>query len=142
MILHKAARKQERSEMRRTRISCVSAVGHAPLRPGFRPSFAKKLLHQLSTLIGEDTGSDFQAVIQPLRRSDAEVRFDGAETFVMRAEDEAGDAGVYKRAGTHGAWLDRRIYGGAREAVIADLLCRLAEGDDLGMGGRVVIGDR
>ena len=45
-------------------------------------------------------------------------------------------------AGTHDTGLERDIQIAAWQPVVAEALCRVAQGDDLGMGGRIVARDR
>src|SRR5690606_36855307 len=66
---------------------------------------------------------------------------DGAALGVVRAPDDAADAGVADGPGAHGAGLERDIEGQAGEAVVSQLRRRSAEGDDLGVGGRIMGAD-
>ena len=74
---------------------------------------------------------------------DAEDRAAGAGLGVGRGVDEAGDARVEDGAGAHGAGLERDVEGAAgvllREAVVGEVARGVAEGDDLGVGGGVVV---
>ncbi len=64
---------------------------------------------------------------------------DGAGLGVAGAVDEAGEAGVDDGAGAHGAGFEGDVEGAIEETPVAEGLPGLAEGDDFGVGGGVVV---
>jgi len=71
---------------------------------------------------------------------DAEDRSAGAGLGVDCCVDQAADAGVEDGPGTHGAGLEGDVEGAARrQAIVGEGAGGVAEGDDLGVGGGVVI---
>src|ERR1043165_603337 len=67
---------------------------------------------------------------------------DGAELRLVLSVHEAIDARVERRAEAHHARLHRHVEGRAREPIVAGGGGGLPEGDDLGVGGRIVGRDR
>ena len=61
---------------------------------------------------------------------------------VTGAEDQSTDPGMTDRPGAHGAGLQRDIKLQTGKPVIPELLRGLAQGQDLGMGGRIMTGNR
>ena len=73
---------------------------------------------------------------------EARAVIDRTALLVAGAIDEPADAGMADRTGTHGAWLERHVEFEPCQAVIAERQAGPAQGDDLGMGRRVVPGNR
>jgi 23S rRNA pseudouridine2605 synthase len=65
----------------------------------------------------------------------------GPALGIVGPPDHAADAGVADGPGAHGAGLKRHIEGQAGEAVVSKFRSRSAQGDNLGMGGRVMGSD-
>ena len=73
---------------------------------------------------------------------DAEDGAAGAGLGVLRAVHKPRDAGVQDGSGTHRAGFKRDVKRTAgHQAVVLDVASGVAEGDDLGVRGRVVIAD-
>ena len=71
---------------------------------------------------------------------DAEDRAAGSGLGVGRGVDQAADAGVEDGAGTHGAGFEGDVEGAAfGQAIIIQGAGGVAESDDLGVGGGVVV---
>ena len=90
---------------------------------------------------GEDTGSDFDLMVEPGIRKDLEASTNRAALGVVGAIDQARDASLNDRAGTHAARLYGDVEGGACEAVIADTAGGFAKSDDFGVGRGVIVAD-
>ena len=99
------------------------------------------MLHEFAALFSKDTGDDLDPMVEYLAGAKTEVGFDRTESFVMSAENEAGDAGVYKGTGTHRARLDGGIHRCSNQAIISDLTGSLTKCEDLGVCGRVAVCD-
>jgi hypothetical protein len=112
------------------------------LKAGLRTFCPEEILDELAAVVGEDAAGDLDTMVEVGGRADIEMRVDGAEAFVSGSVDEAFDAGVYEGTGTHNARLDRGVERRPVQAVIPGTLTCGAECEDLGMGRRVVIGDR
>ena len=65
----------------------------------------------------------------------------GADAVVVSTEDEAVNARLDERAGTHDAGFERYIEAHAAHAVVAQRLTACAQGEDFGVCGRVVVAD-
>ena len=64
----------------------------------------------------------------------------GAGLGVGRGVDQAGEAGVEDCASAHGAGFERDVEGAALgQAIVGEGAGGVAEGDDLGVGGGVVV---
>ena len=103
---------------------------------------AEEVFEQGGAIGGEDVFRDVEAVIEKLVIAEAELGADGAEAEVAGAEDEPADPGVDERAGAHDAGLESAVDGGVLQAVVVPGRCRLAESEDLGVGGGIAGGDR
>ena len=66
----------------------------------------------------------------------------GTGLGVLGAEIEPPQTDMGDGAGAHGAGLERHIEGQVGEVVVFEPGGRVAQGDDLGVGGRVVGADR
>jgi len=94
----------------------------------------------LPALFGEEAGGDFDLVVELRVVEDAEDRATCAGLWVGRGVDQAGDAGVEDCAGTHGAGFECDVEGAALgQAIVGQRARGVAEGDDLCVGGGVVI---
>ena len=69
-------------------------------------------------------------------------RFDGARFGLGSAKNQARDTRVDHCAHAHLAGFDRHVQRRTRQPVIPDALCRVADGDDLGVRGGIVRADR
>jgi hypothetical protein len=86
---------------------------------------------------GEDAAVDLDPVGEAGFADEVEQGGDGAGLWVVGAEDEAGDAGLDKGAGAHGAGLEGDDQGAAVETPGAEGGGGGAESLQLGVGGRV-----
>ena len=60
---------------------------------------------------------------------------------IARAINDAGKAGMEDRARTHGAGFERDEKLATGQTVIAQMARGIAQGDDFGMGGRIIFAD-
>jgi hypothetical protein len=102
----------------------------------------EKLLHKGRAPIGLDASGDFEAVIKQIAIAKMKNGLDGSVSRIMRPKDETPDTGVNDGSSTHYAWLDRRIESGINQPVVADIGRRRSQSKYLGVGGRVIPGDR
>lgn len=86
----------------------------------------------------EDPFRDGDGVVEPPVIEQAVEADHGAVLGIGGAEDKPVDPGVEDRAGAHQAGFERDIKRRTREAVISDGEGRPADGQKLGMGGRVM----
>jgi len=69
------------------------------------------------------------------------ARSHGTALRFVGAVNQPRDARLHKRARAHGARLDGHVEGRADQAMIAGLLCGLAQGDDFSVSGGITVGD-
>jgi hypothetical protein len=72
---------------------------------------------------------------------DGEDRAAGSGFGVGCSVDEAGDAGVEDRSGTHGTGFERGVEGAVFEAIVRERATCFAEGDNLSVGGGVAVAE-
>jgi hypothetical protein len=101
----------------------------------------EKILQQCGGFVGEDSGGDFDAVVDLRVVEDGEAGPDGAAFGVVGAIEEAGDARLDHGAGAHGAGFNGDVESGIEEAVIFHLLGGSSEGHDFGVCGGVAVGN-
>src|SRR5690606_31182124 len=111
--------------------------GRCSLAPG-----AEEGAQKVRAFPGQDAAGRLRPPVAGRLVEEAGTMGDGAALGVVRAPDDAADAGVADGPGAHGAGLERDIEGQAGEPVVAPLRRRRAQGDDLGVGGRIVGADR
>ncbi len=99
-------------------------------------------MHQVAGLVGEDAGGYVEAVVEDRGGAEVEMRIDGAEAGVGGSVNKAGDAGVDDGSGAHHAGFDGGVERGAGQAIVLQLFRGLADGEYLGVSGRVAVGDR
>ena len=80
-------------------------------------------------------------VIEAAVAGEVESAAAGADAVVVSAENEAVNACLNERTGTHDAGFERYIKAHAAHAVVAQRLPARAQGEDFGVCGRVVVGD-
>ena len=68
-----------------------------------------------------------------------ETGAEGATLGIVGAVDESWDASLNDRAGAHGAGLERDVKSGVGKAVVAEDSRGLAQDDDFGMCGGVIV---
>ena len=68
-----------------------------------------------------------------------ETGAEGATLGIVSAIDESWDASLNDRAGAHGAGLERDVKNGVGKAVVAEDSRALAQDNDFGMRGRVIV---
>ena len=88
---------------------------------------------------GENACGDFDVVVEARIGKDFKAGADGAALGIVGAVDEARDAGLNDRAGTHAAGLDSDVERGAREALVAEEACGFPKDDDFSVGSWVVV---
>ncbi len=89
---------------------------------------------------GEDTGGDFGLVVEAGVGGDLEEGADGAGLGVVAAVDDALDSGVDDGAGAHGARFEGAVQGAAAQVPGAQSGGGLAEREDFGVRGGVLVG--
>jgi len=99
-------------------------------------------LEERGGFFSEDTGGDFDTVIQARVREDFETRADGATARIVGAVDEFCNAGLDHGAGTHRAGLERDVHRGAGKTIVGEKAGAFTEGNDFGVSGGVVVADR
>jgi len=95
-----------------------------------------------NALGGQQAFFDLHLVVEERGIGGLEFAADAAETEVAGAENQAGDARGHQGAGAHDAGFQRAEEGRAFQAVIAGDGGGFAEGQDFGVRGGVVTGDR
>jgi len=101
----------------------------------------KEVAQEGGRLVSQEAGYYFQAVIG-FFHGETDDRTDGAGLGIVGSVDEAPDARLKDRPQAHSAWLDGHVEGAARQAVVAGLAGRPADGLDLGVGCRIIGRDR
>jgi len=101
---------------------------------------AEELAEDGAAGLGEHAGADRHAVVEAGVVAQREQAAGGAGLGVGGAVDEAGDAGVDEGSGAHRAGLEGDVEGGAVDPPAAGAATGLAQGDDLGVAGRVGVG--
>ena len=99
----------------------------------------KKTPQQVSAFLGQYSGGKFHPVIQAGVVQDAEDAAYGAGFGVEGSKYEPRDACMDHGSGAHGAWFERHIERAAFEAIVAERAAGVAHGDDLRVGGWIVI---
>jgi len=118
------------------------SVGHAGLTERRALAFlAEEAFEELDALGGADSFDDFEAVVEDFGIREAKFASHASETKIAGAEDQASDAGVNQGAGAHHARFQGDVEATVFKAVIFQALCRLANGDDFGVGGGVGAGN-
>jgi hypothetical protein len=105
-------------------------------------SFGEKRLNHLRAFGGQDSGSNFNLMIQTRVRKDLEAGACRAAFGVVRSINKAWYACLNHRPGAHAARLDRYVQSCAREPVIVDKPRGLAKNDDFRVGRGVAIANR
>src|SRR3712207_3449499 len=77
---------------------------------------------QVAALLRQHAAQHLRAGVAGRLLEEAGAVQDGAALRILRAEDEAADAGVADRARAHGAGLERHEEAEAGEAIVAELL--------------------
>ena len=90
---------------------------------------------------GKEAGSDFDLVIQLGAGEQLEARTGGAALGVVGSVDEPGNPRLDDGTGTHSAGLEGDVENGAGEAVVAEEARGLANDEDFGVSGGVIITD-
>ena len=128
-----SARPRSRCRRQRARRAALP-VALAPL--------GEERAQHLAGGLGEDAALDDRVVVQRGVAEDVDHRAGRARLRVARAVDDALDARVQQRHRAHRARLERHVHLALGQAVVAEQLGGVAQGDDLGVRGRVVVGDR
>lgn len=105
----------------------------------FSAASSEKGLEKGNGVGGEDAGSDFDAVIEDGMGEDLKVGADRAGLGIVRAVNEAGNAGLNHCAGTHAARLKGDVENGVRKPVVAEGASRFAKRDDFRVSGGIAI---
>lgn len=93
-------------------------------------------------VFGEDARSHFDLVVQLGAGEELEAGTKGAAFGVIGGVDEAGNARLDDRTGTHGAGLEGDVENGASKAMVAEEARGFPKDDDFGVRGRIVIANR
>ena len=100
---------------------------------------AEEVGEERARFFGEGAGGEFDAVVERGVVHDGEDAAAGPGLGVGSGVDQARDAGVQDGAGAHGAGLERAEERAVEQAVVGECDAGGAEGDDLGVGGGVVV---
>lgn len=76
------------------------------IEEGFAASFAEKVGEHAAAFIGEDTGGDFDAMVELWVVEDRQDRAAGSSFRIVGGVEEAGDACVQDCAGAHGTGFE------------------------------------
>ncbi len=104
------------------------------------PLFPEKRPQHLGTFIGTYAFHHLHPMVQPGILAQLIQRPHRPGFGIRAAIDQPGDAGVDDRSGTHRAWLQRDIQRAIEQPPVADRLAGQSQGNDLGVGGWIVIG--
>jgi hypothetical protein len=104
-------------------------------------SFCEEGLEDGGAVCCEDTGSDFDLMVEAWIGKNFEARADGSAFGVVRTVYQTRDAGLNDRAGAHAAGLDGDVERCSCEAVISEGARGFAQDDDLGVRRRIAIAD-
>jgi len=99
-------------------------------------------LEKCRGFIGEDTGDDFDAMIEARMRENFETGADCAATRVVGTVNEFRNAGLDHGAGTHRTGLECDVDRRTGKAVVVKNMGCFAENDNFGMGGGVIVANR
>ncbi len=106
-------------------------------------SLTKEVAQHLSALFLQYPAAARDAVVKAVVGGEQVEEAAGGSSFgVGCAKDEAGDAGVDQRSGAHYAGFEGDVEGGAGEAVVAEALPGITQGEDFGVGAGVVATNR
>jgi hypothetical protein len=83
-------------------------------------AFGEKRLEDGDAVGGEDTGRDFNLMVEAGVGKDFEAGADGAAFWIVGAVNEAWNSGLDDRTGAHAARLDGDVEGGIGQAVVAE----------------------
>src|SRR4029077_18958276 len=109
------------------------------VRPA-RPLRREEIAHQPLALLAQLwVVTPTRMVIRPERVEKLDLRLDRAGLLVRCSEDDERDASKDGGAGAHRARLDGHVERAIRQPPACDGACGLANGDDLGMRGRIRI---
>jgi 23S rRNA pseudouridine2605 synthase len=103
----------------------------------FYSALSKKPLQQRRALVAEQSAAHRRPPVARGLVEEARAVQDGAALFVVRSEDQPGDAGVADGAGAHGAGFQRDEQLQPGQAIVADDPGRRPQRQDLGVGGGI-----
>src|SRR5437763_10522650 len=101
---------------------------------------SEEIAEELGTFFGQNSGGDFDAMIQTLVVTQLKESADSTGLGIVAAVDEFRDECIDDRAGAHGARFERDDQGAVDQTPVAQCLARFAHGENFGVGGGVVIG--
>ena len=110
------------------------------MRGGLATAGSEECLKDCGGFAGEDAGYHLDLVIEAGVGAEAEEGVDGAGFGVGAAVDEAREAGLDDGARAHGAGFEGDVEGAVEEAPALEGFAGLAQGDDFGVGGGIVVG--
>jgi hypothetical protein len=146
LIRARPAVRADRARSLRRREWCrAHRPGFAALAAALAVLFAalgEELAQHLPALVGQHARHELGVVIELAVGEQVDHRAGGAGLRIEGTEDDALEARVDQRHRAHRAWLQRHVELALRQAVVGQQRRRMAQGDDLRMGGRVVLGDR
>src|SRR6266850_5738357 len=99
--------------------------------------FAEELLDEFPGLFLAHAAGDAEAMVQPRRVERAHGRHQRAGLRLRGSINHVPNTRVDERADAHQARLDRDVKIGARQAIVADDACSVAQDEDLRVRGRV-----
>ena len=104
-------------------------------------AFAEESLYQLTALVGTDPACYGSPVVEALVGGDPVERRHGATLGVGSAVDDSGNPGPDSGTCAHAAGLDGYKEGASVQALAAEPMPRLTQGENLGMSRRVPVDD-
>ena len=117
------------------------ALSFLPLFADRSSAGTKEFLHKCAAVFGKNTARDIKSMIKIEAVTNAKVGFDGAESFVASPINQASDAGIDERPGTHRAWFDRGVNGCTRKAIIPYAKGGGPQSENFGMSSRIGVND-
>jgi hypothetical protein len=109
-------------------------------RPQLATAF-KEPLQQFGATACQDSAADFYFVIQLRVIQHLHYGLHRARFGIVRAVDQAPDPGVHQRSSAHRARFNCSKQVAVGQPMIPYGCARLAQGNDLGMGRRIALGD-
>jgi hypothetical protein len=109
--------------------------------PALLAAFGKEGLNDRRAFRSKNCRGDLHLMVEARIRKHLKAATHRPALGVISAVDQAWDASLNNRAGTHAARLDGDIESGACKAVVAQLARRFAKDDDFGVSRGIVIAD-
>lgn len=121
-----------------------TAVSAGYRRHGFAglAALGEEVLEQGAAFIGQHAADELGVMIELVLLEEIDDGTAGSGFGIERTEDDARQACMHHRAGTHDARLERDEEFATRQTIVAEYACGRAQSHDFGMRGRIVREDR